>query len=91
MQAEALLFLEQGWCSPFDHLCIPAVKQHFIPMHIMVMERFMIPQVMIRFRVMVKIKFEIVDMIVVMVLVVFMVIGIVMVMVVVMIIGNGSF
>ena len=42
-QAEAALFLEQHWCSPERPQCIPAIQHHFIPMHIMVMERFMVP------------------------------------------------
>merc|ERR1712066_812999 len=42
-QAEAALFLEQHWCSPERPQCIPAIQHHFIPMHVMVMERFMVP------------------------------------------------
>ena len=42
-QAEAALFLEQHWCTPERPQCIPAIQHHFIPMHVMVMERFMVP------------------------------------------------
>ena len=42
-QAEALLFLEQHWCTAEHPLCVPTVQRHFIPMHVMVMEKFMIP------------------------------------------------
>merc|ERR550517_1294232 len=42
-QVEAALFLEQHWCTPERPQCIPAIQHHFVPMHVMVMERFMVP------------------------------------------------
>merc|ERR1712012_927244 len=35
--------LKQLCCSPERPQCIPAIQHHFIPMHVMVMERFMVP------------------------------------------------
>ena len=42
-QAEALLFLEESWCTDEHPLCVPTVQKHFIPMHVMVMDKFMVP------------------------------------------------
>merc|ERR1739845_265500 len=44
-QAEALLYLEHNWCDPHHHgeHCIETLQRHFIPMHVMVMEKYMIP------------------------------------------------
>ena len=44
-KAEALLFLEHNWCDPHHHgeHCIETLQRHFIPMHVMVMEKYMIP------------------------------------------------
>merc|ERR1712107_327720 len=43
-QAEALLYLEHNWCDPHHHgeHCIETLQRHFIPMHVMVMEKYMI-------------------------------------------------
>jgi hypothetical protein len=46
-QAEARLFLETHWCPeahPNGPHCPATVAKHFVPMHVMVMEKFMIPQ-----------------------------------------------
>ena len=42
-QAEATLFLEQAWCQDDMPHCVATVAKHFGPMHVMVMEKFMIP------------------------------------------------
>merc|ERR1719295_883675 len=42
-QAEALLWLELNWCDDEKPMCIPALQDHFIPMHVMAMDKFMIP------------------------------------------------
>merc|ERR1711879_831038 len=44
-QAEALLYLEHNWCDEEHHgdRCIETLQRHFIPMHVMVAEKFMIP------------------------------------------------
>merc|ERR1712130_408405 len=39
----ALLWLELNWCDDEKPMCIPALQRHFVPMHVMVMEKFMIP------------------------------------------------
>merc|ERR1712127_11314 len=43
-QGEASLFLQQHWCKEDMPNCVAVVARHFIPMHVMVMEKFMIPQ-----------------------------------------------
>jgi len=41
-QAEALLYLENHWCDEKPR-CMETLQRHFIPMHVMVAEKFMIP------------------------------------------------
>merc|ERR1719507_1661708 len=42
-QVEALLWLELNWCDDEKPMCIPTLQEHFVPMHVMAMEKFMIP------------------------------------------------